>query len=77
MSVPKAQHFNDSICFVYKVKDAVRAFEDWQLLCLRVCGMAEMTTGARRVGIAELADRFCRKIVRVCSPRSGSSRPAQ
>ena len=39
--------------------------EDRQLLRLRVGGVAEMTARARRVGIAQLADRFSRQIVRV------------
>lgn len=65
MAVPKAQHFDDSICFFYEVKNAVRVFEDRQLLRLRVGCVAEMTARAHRVGIAQLADRFSRKIVRV------------
>ena len=65
MAVPKAQHFDNSICFFYEVKNAVRMLEDRQLLRLRVSGVAEMAARARRAGIAQLADRFSRKIVRV------------
>lgn len=43
----------------------VGVLEDRQLLRLRVGGVAEMTARARRVGIAQLADRFSRQIVRV------------
>jgi hypothetical protein len=65
MAVPKTQHFDDSFCFIYEVKNAVRVLEDRELLRLRVGGVAEMTARARRAGIAQLADRFGRKIVRV------------
>ena len=56
---------DDPICFFYQIKNAVRVFEYRQLLRLRVGGVAEMTASARRAGIAQLADRFSRKIVRV------------
>ncbi len=40
-------------------------WEDRQLLPIRIGGVEEVTAGARPAGIAQLADRFSRKIVRV------------
>ena len=42
MAMPKAQHFDNAVRFFYQVEDAIRAFEDRKLLCLRVGGVPKI-----------------------------------
>jgi hypothetical protein len=65
VTVPEAQHFDDIIAALHEIENAMGAFENWKLLRLRVGGVAQKTSGTRGGGITQLADCFCREIVRV------------
>lgn len=71
MAVPESQDLDQAVCLLHKVKDAVGAFEDGKLLHFRKQCMAEMTSRAGGVRVAQLPDDFRGKIMCVFSPRSG------
>jgi hypothetical protein len=51
MAMPKAQHFDNAVGFFYQVEDAIRAFEDWELLSLRVSRVAKIAASSSGAGI--------------------------
>jgi hypothetical protein len=51
MAMPKAQHFDNAGGFFYQVEDAIGAFEDWELLSLRVSRVAKIAASSSGAGI--------------------------
>jgi len=77
MAVPKAQHFDGVLRFLYEIENAVGVFEDRELLRFRVSGVPKEATRARYARVAQLSDCFGGQVSRYCAPRSGSSRSVQ
>ena len=52
MAMPKAQHFDNAIDFFYQVEDAIGAFEDRELLSLRVSRVTKIAASSSGAGIS-------------------------
>ena len=52
MAMPKAQHFYNAVRFFYQVEDAIRAFENRKLLCLRVGSVPKIAASVGGAGMA-------------------------
>ena len=51
MAMPKTEHLDRAVGFLYQVKDAIGALEDRELLGLRVSGVAKIPASSSGAGI--------------------------
>ena len=71
MAMPKAQHFDNAVGFFDQVEDAIGAFEDWELLSLRVSRVAKIAASSSGAGSLSCRIASEGRSCAYCSPRSG------